>query len=247
MFSVLLHSAQPVLWGLPGRRDGPGRIDDAYEQAFRDLSSEDSTSDTDAPASLGTGGTVLFEDAYSDVAELAHSQESLEDAYLVLHPEAREAPAQLHDLTEALRLQRARAMLASPAGAFAFEPSDLVLDKDLAGFYSNACQPSSGGFSGYEPNFCTYKANVNRVCTSSTVATRDKSVGWNETPYAATHSLSASTWKPVIPAWNWYWTEWGGAYSKAYACLSLASGQTGNLGITHHRYWTDQHLVPVNE
>ena len=210
-------------------------------------SSEDSTSDTDAPASLGTGGTVLFEDAYSDVAELAHSQESLEDAYLVLHPEAREAPAQLHDLTEALRLQRARAMLASPAGAFAFEPSDLVLDKDLAGFYSNACQPSSGGFSGYEPNFCTYKANVNRVCTSSTIATRDKSVGWNETPYAATHSLSASTWKPVIPAWNWYWTEWGGAYSKAYACLSLASGQTGNLGITHHRYWTDQHLVPVNE
>ena len=199
-------------------------------------SSEDSTSDTDAPASLGTGGTVLFEDAYSEtgalivaqdangvlsvtlrgaigvdderVAELAHSQESLEDAYLVLHPEAREAPAQLHDLTEALRLQRARAMLASPAGAFAFEPSDLVLDKDLAGFYSNACQPSSGGFSGYEPNFCTYKANVNRVCTSSTVATRDKSVGWNETPYAATHSLSASTWKPVIPAWNWYWTEW---------------------------------------
>jgi len=172
------------------------------------------------------------------------------ESYGILHPEMNQLPAKVLEVSALLSAQHARVLATLPKAELALKASQTPasIDKSSSSFYNSACQTFSGGFSGWTPAYCSYQPNWHSICSYSTIGSLDKSVGWNESPYDAIHSLSGLSWQPTIPAWNWYVTEWGGNYSNRYACLTLNGSNTGgNLGITHHDYFTDQRNIGVNE
>jgi len=178
----------------------------------------------------------------SEAARLAQrasalASEDLSQIYGTLHPDAHGVPAALGSLSTRFAAERS-ALPTHSAHANAAEATPApIADKSITTFQAACCHDYSvSSHDSYTVESCNYTINANSISTPSIVWTRDRSFGWNETQYVATHSLSASTWKPTIPAYTYYWTEWGGNYSNAYAKLALPSGSYGALGITAHWY-----------
>ena len=221
------------------------------------------------------GADVLLEDAYSATGSLIVSQDAegnfnttirgrigvddaakanevftratLADAYLALHPGVTAVPDNVRVLSDRMGAQRAAQLAQLTPEERLRKPSEAVQPKDSIGFYNTACQSFSGGFSGYTPEYCSYQYNWHSICTYSTVNVLDRSFGWNESPNAGVQTLSGMSWKPVLPAWTWQGTNWGGSYRNKYACVVLNGSAQGNIGVTDHNYWDDLHLVGVNE
>ncbi len=85
------------------------------------------------------------------------------------------------------------------------------------------------------------------MCTSETMGSGAASVGWNETPFQAGHSLTNRFDNFTIPPFTWIWSQWGGKYSGLRACVILGGDfDSGNLGVTVHRlYASDSHNVEI--
>jgi len=178
----------------------------------------------------------------SEAARLAQQasgleSEDLSQIYGVLHPDRHEVPAALAALATRFTAERSAAPLhTTPAAAADAAPAP-VTDKDINAFNAACCHDYNvGNHALYSIESCKYAVNAHSISTPGIVWSKDRSFGWNETQYVATHSLSASTWQPTIPAYTYYWTEWGGTYSNAIATLSLPSGAYGPIGITAHWY-----------
>jgi hypothetical protein len=176
------------------------------------------------------------------LATAASVQDSLAGVYRKLHPETETVPEELQVLSDAMAEQQAE-FQASGAWRELPEPeafSEELHDKSQSSFEAAVCKTIYGGSNHwYFLSDCKYR-NANSVTTAAVMWGNDyhmdRSFGWNETAYTATHSLSASTWKPTIPPYTFYYTEWGGVYDKARATIKLPSGKYGPLGITAHRW-----------
>jgi hypothetical protein len=179
------------------------------------------------------------------LAERAFNAGSLEETYRILRPQASTVPADIHALSERLTAQKAANLAQLPAGELTRRPAEATFPKDSNAFYSTACQTFGGGFSGYYPSYCAYQYNWHSLCTYNTLGTSDRTFAWNESAYAGKQTLSGFTSTLAIPAWTWQWASWGGSYSKRYACVVLNGTAQGNLGVTHHDYFTDENTVPV--
>jgi hypothetical protein len=169
---------------------------------------------------------------------------SLDDAYKMLHPGTTVVPESVHTISNRLLAQKAARLAETPAAALARQPA-AELPKDSNSFYNSACQIVGGGFSGYSPKYCSYQYGWHSICTYNTINPNDRSYAWNESPTAGYQSMNNMSWKPAIPAWTWQYTQWGGSYSNRYACVTLNGSASGNLGVTHHQYFTDEHNIGV--
>ena len=189
-------------------------------------------------------GRIGVDDA--ELARMAMAQQTLVETYRLLNPDATSVPETVRALSDTLQNQREAALAKLPAEELVRREDTRVHAQDFAGFYSKACQTIGGGFEGWSPEYCSYQYNWHSICSYSTIGTGDRSYGWNESPYTAKQSLSGMTWKPTLPAWTFQWAEWSGTYSNRYACVTLDGTNTyGNLGVTHHDYFTDNVGNPI--
>lgn len=172
---------------------------------------------------------------------------TLAASYQLLHPEAKEIPPVVRQISDALEAQHAHLLQTmTPDELSSKRTVAPILDKSESDFNNKACQWIGGNLEGWAPAYCSYQYGWHSICTFGTIGSGDKSIAWNESPYNAVHTLSGMAWKPTIPPWTWYWTQWGGSYSKQYACIELSgSGTYGNIGITHHDYFTDNVGNPI--
>ena len=182
------------------------------------------------------------------IGEAASLKQTLAETYTYLHPEALSVPDRVMELSEKLAAQQKLALAAVPPPDAQTVGPAATVPKDANAFYANACQSTGGGFSGYTADFCTYQDNFHALCTLYQMATNDRSNAWNDTPYTATHSLSGTSAIATLPAFYWNWTQWYGSYTGRRACLTVNGPQsnTGAIGITHQRYYTDFVGIPVS-
>lgn len=175
----------------------------------------------------------------SEAARLAQrasaiGTKELSQIYLTLHPESAAVPAELDALSARFAAEHANDPAPTAPTAAAEAP---VTDKSISTFQSAVCHDyATTNHDVFTLVDCKYAVNAHSIASYGTMATKDRSFGWNETGYVATHSLSASTWQPTIPAYTYYWTEWGGSYSNATVSLTLPSGAYGPIGITAHSW-----------
>ncbi len=197
--------------------------------------------DVDGQLSVAIRGRIgVDSDA---IGENAIGQPSLADVYVALHPGAREVPSHVQALSEELKAQR-RANLRGIALAPAPQPSNELADQE--GFQASVCKVFGGGFAGWSPLHCAYQEDTQTVCTPEEMKTGDASIGWNETPFQASHGLTNRFDTFAIPPFTWIWSEWGGKYSHLRACVMLGGDfESGHLGVTHHRSFTDSHSVEL--
>jgi hypothetical protein len=168
-------------------------------------------------------------------------QPTLNDVYLILHPDAKAAPLELQKLSDRLMaLKKKTAQTAEEQ-----EPDVLAKSTQSAAtstlndFLNAYCIEFHEQNFIYRPKNCAYGSYTSSVMTSkvlnSTGYFTDRSYGWNRTQWTATMAHSVNTWKPTIPPYTVMWVEWGGVYTGAAAKLSLPTGKMGEVGITAHR------------
>jgi hypothetical protein len=206
------------------------------------------TMDDDGMLSVAIQGRIGTDSAA--LGQTAAAKSTLAEAYMVLHPDATAVPESIAGLSDKLAAQRKAALASLAPQELRPAANTISVPKDNNAFFANACQTEREGFSVYTPQSCGYMYNFHSLCTPSTIFALDRSVAWNESPYVATHSMPTRRLSVSIPAWYWNWTQFGGGYTGgAYACLTLPGGTDirGNLGITVHRYSSDQVLIPVTE
>jgi hypothetical protein len=227
-------------------------------------------------ASDGSGGEILLEDPYSPTGTLlvvqddagklgvavrgrigfdspelgsaAFSRTTLAGTYLALHPGLAVVPDHVRTLSDRLAAQHSADLAKTAPADLQPAASEALQPKDSAAFYANACQNFGGGFTGYSAQYCSYQYNWHAICTYNTLNTNDRSYAWNESPNTGYQTLSGMTWQPAVPAWTWQYAQYGGTFTNRYACLYLNGTNTyGNLGITHHAFYTDEALHGVTE
>ena len=177
------------------------------------------------------------------VGQAAIEQKSLAAMYLALHPGASAVPRYVRALSDELASQRtATVRQIAPAP----RPGESVELDDREGFLAAACQLIGGGFEGFSPVSCPYQDDAHSICTDRGVSSRDGSIGWNQSPHSATHWLTGHQTTFGIPPFTWQWAQWGGSYTRQWACLSIDPVDgVGSLGITHHRYFTDNPVIEL--
>lgn len=241
--SVACGSEAPT--ASPDVEDNQGAVV-LFEEAYSDTGSLVVVRDNEGQLGIGVRGKIGVDDP-SEV-EFAMSKDTLADTYRSLRPDIDSVPDELEALSGELTEQRASALARLAESEVRFDPDAMAsIPKDSNAFYANACVLIGGGFSGYYPAYCSYQYNWHSICSYNTIGSLDRSFGWNESPYYSSHTLSGMSWVQSIPPWTFYWAEWGGSYTNRYSCLTLSGSTTqGNIGITHHDYFTDQAWNPVH-
>jgi hypothetical protein len=188
---------------------------------------------------------MLFADSITDAPATFHSElvgKSLVDLYEALHPGTR-APTKLQALSkEFLSTQGAR-----PAGIR--EESEAPIDKDLSSFNATVCKNLPGdSFAWYWKKIsCGFQPHPGSPPAAFDYYTGDIAAGWNETAGSAYHENSNSSWKPIIPPYTYYWTQWNMRYEGAVIEMrpyDILARDTGYYGVTVHRKTSNARPLP---
>jgi hypothetical protein len=216
-----------------------------FEEPYSESGSITVTRGDDGNLAVGVSGGIGTDDPRAAVA--AVSGKTLLETYAALHEDGHPAPDDLRELSAEFAEQRAAELAAMGHEEARLDPAAAAAQpKDANAFYANACQLIGGNFEGYWPQECPFMPNWHGICTFGNIGTNDLSIGWNETPYWSSHTLSNNSNVQRIPPWTFYVAAWGGVYANQYSCLFLDGSNTyGQVGVTWHDYFTDNVGNPI--